>query len=307
MELDQAAPEQIDGMEIPCKTGESLWQNGFPLRVARYDHRRNRRMHRHDFFELVLVTSGHSLHVTPSGSCEISEGDVFLIRPGTAHSYQAVADFSLLNLLYAPELLPLHDMVKSPGYQALFVLEPEQHLPGGAFRHLRLDRETLARAASEADRLDKALSEAKPGCRFRALTIFMGIVSLLADYFTDLSAPRERPELFRLGRILGFLEQSYASPLTLPEIARHAAVSEATLYRLFRDGTGESPISRLNRIRIRHAGALLLNTRLSVSEIAAATGFTDSNYFSRCFRKFTGCSPRKFRETNGNPPPCRER
>ena len=223
------------------------------------------------------------------------------IRPDTAHAYEAVSDFSLVNLIYAPNLLPLCDLAKSPGYQALFVLEPEQWLPGGEFRHLRLDRETLHRAEIEIERLDGTLAENQPGHQFRALAIFMGIVGMLTDYFTELAVPSERQELFRLGLVLSYLEKNYSLPLTLPEIARHAAVSEVTLYRLFRKGTGDSPINCLNRIRLRHARALLLNTRLPVSEIAAATGFTDSNYFSRCFRKFTGLSPREFRERQPRP------
>lgn len=281
---------------IQSLRGDALWKGGFPLRVVRYDHRRNRRMHQHDFFELVLVTSGHARHVTPNGSCDISKGDVFLIRPGTAHAYEAVSDFSLVNLIYAPQLLPLCDLAKSPGYQALFVLEPEQWLPGGGFRHLRLDRETQRRAENEIERLDSTLSENRPGHQFQALAVFMELVGMLTDYFTELTVPSKQQELFRLGQVLSFLEKNYSSALTLPEIARHAAISEVTLYRLIRKGTGESPINCLNRIRIRHARALLLNTRLPVSEIAAATGFADSNYFSRCFRKFTGLSPREFRE-----------
>ena len=134
---------------IQSLRGDALWKGGFPLRVVRYDHRRNRRMHQHDFFELVLVTSGHARHVTPNGSCDISEGDVFLIRPGTAHAYEAVSDFSLVNLIYAPQLLPLCDLAKSPGYQALFVLEPEQWLPGGGFRHLMDDADVDGMATEQ--------------------------------------------------------------------------------------------------------------------------------------------------------------
>ena len=127
----------------------------------------------------------------------------------------------------------------------------------------------------------------------------MGIVSLLADYFSGVSVGEECTDLFRLGRLLGFLEQNYMRPLTLPEMAKQAAVSEVTLYRLFRKGTGESPVNCLNRVRLRHACALLLNTRLPISEVAAATGFADSNYFSRRFRNFAGMSPREFRESGG--------
>ena len=287
------------GAEISCRLGRSFWLDGFPLRVIRCDHRRNRSMHKHDFFELVVVISGSCMHVTPAGSYKIATGDVFLIRPGTVHSYEAVVDFSLVNLLYAPELFPLCDLETSPGYQTLFVLELEHAQPEGAYRHLKLDRETLDRVENEISRLESALAELKPGHQFRALGIFLGIVSLLTDYFTEVSVPEECSELFRLGRLLGFLEQNYMRALTLPKMAKLAAVSEVTLYRLFQKGTGESPINYLNRVRLRHAQAFLLNTRRSITEIAAATGFADSNYFSRCFRKFAGMSPREFRRNGG--------
>lgn len=286
--------------EIPCRPGESLWKDGFPLQVMRFDHNRSRKMHFHDFCELVVVISGSCRHTTLSGEYEISAGDVFLIRPGTAHSYQAVSDFSLVNLLYQPELLPLCDLGNSPGYQALFVLEPELRLPGGSYRHLKLDRETLLRFETKIGQLESALRSTMPGHRFQALTEFMRIVWFLAQYFTATIVPEEQNDLFRLGRLLAFLEENYTLPLTLPEIACHASVSEVTLYRLFLKGTGTAPITYLNRLRIEHARALLLNTRLSVAEIAARTGFGDSNYFSRCFRKFSRCSPREFRQGTTN-------
>ncbi len=288
---------------IPCRSGDLLWKDGFPLLAMRYDHTRSRPMHSHDFCELVIVTSGSCRHTTPAGSYDISAGDVFLIRPGTAHSYTAVSDFSLVNLLYSSELFPLCDLGSNPGYQALFVLEPELRLPGGSYRHLKLDRETLLRIEGKIERLEDALDHPVPGHRFRALTVFMDLVWFLAQYFTAAVVPEEQNDLLRLGRLLGFLEEHYRDPLTLAEIARSASISEVTLYRLFLKGVGEAPIAYLNRIRVEHARALLLNTRLPMAEISARSGFADSNYFSRCFRKFTGCSPREFRQNSGTLPP----
>ena len=44
------------------------------------------------------------------------------------------------------------------------------------------------------------------------------------------------------------------------------------------------------------AKQLLLNRELSITEVAAYTGYSDPNYFSKVFRKYTSMSPRRYRE-----------
>ena len=48
-------------------------------------------------------------------------------------------------------------------------------------------------------------------------------------------------------------------------------------------------------VKIHRAMEFLIRSDMTIAEIAAATGFSDSLYFSRQFRKFTGCSPRNYR------------
>ena len=49
-------------------------------------------------------------------------------------------------------------------------------------------------------------------------------------------------------------------------------------------------------LRIRAAQRFLCETDLRISDIAGLTGFSDANYFSNTFRRYTGCSPRAYRE-----------
>ena len=79
-------------------------------------------------------------------------------------------------------------------------------------------------------------------------------------------------------------------------MAKKAGMSLSTLTRHFRERTGVSPLEYLIRVRLKKASVLLQNPELGLAEIADMTGFTDSNYFCRLFRKYFGISPGKYRQ-----------
>jgi AraC family L-rhamnose operon transcriptional activator RhaR/AraC family L-rhamnose operon regulatory protein RhaS len=105
--------------------------------------------------------------------------------------------------------------------------------------------------------------------------------------------------LLRLGEIIGYMEANYAKPISLPDLATAAHMSERTLARNFRKGLGFSPIDYLIRLRITKACELLRHSDDKIISIAMHVGFSDSNYFWRQFRKVMGQSPREFRRRAG--------
>ena len=64
---------------------------------------------------------------------------------------------------------------------------------------------------------------------------------------------------------------------------------------LFRRQTGYPPKDHFLRLKIQRACQLLDTTELRVVEVAEALGWSDAFYFSRCFRKIIGISPRAYR------------
>jgi len=72
-------------------------------------------------------------------------------------------------------------------------------------------------------------------------------------------------------------------------------MSESSLLSTFKEATGQSPIDYLIHLRIQRAAELLCRSVQSISEIAFAVGFEDSNYFSRQFRQTMHTSPREYR------------
>lgn len=94
------------------------------------------------------------------------------------------------------------------------------------------------------------------------------------------------------------IREHYAEDLTLRDLARHAGVSPEHLVRLFRKYENTTPIQYLWECRMRRAVELLVNTGLSVGEVAQACGFKTSQHFARLIKKETGRSPSEIRRTS---------
>ncbi len=92
-----------------------------------------------------------------------------------------------------------------------------------------------------------------------------------------------------------YIRRHSDSVLSVQEICRHVSVSRSWLFRLFESRMGKSPMQYLNDVRMNKATNLLFYTDKPISEIANLCGFADSMYFSRCFHKYTGLSPSKYR------------
>ena len=84
--------------------------------------------------------------------------------------------------------------------------------------------------------------------------------------------------------------------LTLEEVANHVHLNPAYFSSLFKQSTGSSFKEYLNMVRIEESKRLLANTDYSVIDIAVASGFGDQSYFCRVFKKYTGLTPRQYRQ-----------
>ncbi len=89
-----------------------------------------------------------------------------------------------------------------------------------------------------------------------------------------------------------YMQENYTNPaLKIADICRIGQISEAGLYRHFRDYYGLSPKQYLVNLRLHASLEWLLQGTLSMQQIAEATGFTDAKYFSRAFKKHFGRPP----------------
>lgn len=92
-----------------------------------------------------------------------------------------------------------------------------------------------------------------------------------------------------------YLAQHLTEKLPLGEIAAKFSISVSTLSRVVRQHTGVTAGRWILDERLALARRYLCDTTLPVASVAAKCGIPDYNYFSRIFRRETGCSPRAYR------------
>lgn len=95
----------------------------------------------------------------------------------------------------------------------------------------------------------------------------------------------------RLARVLDYLEANLGRNPGLDELAAAAGFGVSHFKVLFRRSTGMPPHQYLLRRRVERARELLLQGRLSTSQVAAETGFAHQSHMARCMRQVLGVTP----------------
>jgi len=108
-----------------------------------------------------------------------------------------------------------------------------------------------------------------------------------------LGALRDR----QIAQVLGLMHGEPARSWTVPELAREAGMSRATMARRFAILVGEPPLKYLSHWRMLLAADLLRAQSMSVGEAAARVGYQSEAAFSRAFRVVMGMAPARFRRT----------
>jgi AraC family carnitine catabolism transcriptional activator len=99
-----------------------------------------------------------------------------------------------------------------------------------------------------------------------------------------------------LRKAIALIEANIADPLPVPEIARQLGLSQRQLERQFHKGLGCSVVQFGTLVRLQHARVLLIATKLTVREIATATGFNALSHFASAFRKCFDRRPSDYRQ-----------
>ena len=96
-------------------------------------------------------------------------------------------------------------------------------------------------------------------------------------------------------QVIEYIEAHYAEKITLDKLAKHTNFSTAYLSNMIKKETGLNLMDNINKIRVEQSKKLLLNTNLSILEVALRVGFSYQNHFATIFKKFTGVVPSDFR------------
>jgi AraC-like DNA-binding protein len=115
----------------------------------------------------------------------------------------------------------------------------------------------------------------------------------LADALAHKRKPGSESQHMAL-KAMAYIHAFYTEPISRRDVAAHVGLSERHLTRCFHQEVGLTPITYLNRYRVKQAKVLLDAGEKGITEIAVEVGFSSSSYFTRVFRDEAGVSPREY-------------
>ena len=221
--------------------------------------------------DLVLMTGSKLVHVWEQGTCP--QHDIYEI---TVH---ISPDIFYSPLMDKKAFVSIHRMIVRAQRGLAF--------PEAAIRILREDIVNLAQSNESFASVVRLFN------LLYRLSLVEDARELSSSSFVN---AREENEDERISKTKDYIAENYMRDISLTELADRVCMAPESFSRFFRKKTGRTPNRYLIDYRLGIAARMLLNTKLSVSEIGFSCGFNTLSHFNRLFRESKGCTPSEFRE-----------
>ena len=184
----------------------------------------------------------------------------------------------------------------------LIVVEPFFRSETGFRDALHLDQAERMRVQELLREMKRELENKKPGYEAAARAMLVQLLVLAARAHAARREKRSSGEEEVLAGkrtlirdCIAYIEENYAEEIRLETLAGRSFLSPDHFSKVFKRLTRKTPIEFINSLRVDKAKHLLGTTSRSITEIAFQTGFHDSNYFARQFKKITKMTPKQYR------------
>ena len=98
-----------------------------------------------------------------------------------------------------------------------------------------------------------------------------------------------------VNKIIDFIHKNYKADIGIMDIADYLGLSYSHVRKIFKDKTGSNIVDYINKLRISEAKKLLVNTDMSIKDLALLIGYNNDQTFSRVFKKLEGITPGEYR------------
>lgn len=249
---------------------------------------------KHDFWEMVYVDNGRINAVTNGIGCTLEQGQAIFHQPNEVHAH--VSDNRVPNNMLVISFTASGDKMS--------------FFKNKTFTFDKTSKALLSLFLQEAkNALGTIPSDYKNKKALKFLPDVFGAAQLLQCYFTELliclvrsgSNLSERvaasKQAYKVASnslcelITDYLKSNAYSRLTLDSLCEHFLLGKTQLCKIFREGTGQSPMDYFSEIKIAEAKKLLREKKYSVSQISDMLGYSTMHNFTRAFKNKTSLSP----------------
>ena len=236
------------------------------------------RMHWHERMEILRIRKGKIKIDFGTFSSVFKEGEVVIIHPNQLHKGTLIGEY----VKYDTFMFDLRSF-----YNDTDVCK--KYLPPVFDGKTRFMQSTDNKDIISC--IDSAIACSSNGTNnFYITSLIYKLFALLYENCLIEESKNESIDK-SIQEVVEFIEKNYSSDLTTEKLSTHFKYSKPYFCRKFKDSTGLSPMNYIKILRVEKAYKFLKNGENDVSEISVKCGFTDPNYFTRCFKAHFGFPP----------------
>lgn len=247
--------------------------------------------HWHAEMELLHVISGRFFLTIDEESFSLAAGDTVYIAPGRLHGGKPE------QCVYACIVFDAHLLLKTNAFCRPLITDVESRRVDILPRFPAMDQElrpTLEQLFEAVRQRQEGWALTTVGCLFA----FFGGAFRLGAYRLNAAPPdRESRNVLKLKTVFELMESRLDNPPTLRELSASIGMSPKYFCRFFKLATHQTPMEYLGYYRIEQACLEMATTDKNVTEIALDLGYSELNYFIRCFKKHKGVTPKKYMDS----------
>ncbi|PIH60548.1 AraC family transcriptional regulator [Paenibacillus sp. LK1] len=281
-------------MAVPTFLETGHMTEGLPIRVIHTENQFNFAAHWHEEVEMVVVDGMNGRIGVNNHVYELKQGDVLLIKPGDVHCFLPGTNH-LTIIQFRLELLTGSFITDNEAQNLRELFNKTVVIPSNISNEKNLGKYIDALANEEKDQ--------QAGYRWlmvaRLYDLIVHMLRTNAPITDKLTSgwPCSSSKKFEfLESVCEYLEEHYAEPIKLDQVAEHIKFSKFHVCKLFKEIKGITLMEYLNHFRIIKSEWALLFREESILDIAIGHGFNNVNSYNRLFKKYNDCTPSEFRK-----------
>lgn len=242
--------------------------------------------HKHDFFQILLVTSGSGTHRIDFIEHKVAAGQIYMMKPGQMHSWKLTR--GVKGILVEFNYQSLNSFKESARLMNDFSSSPEVF---GASKKDFSEVIELVKIMLRESELKRELHDLSLQGH---LTAFL--IHLIRLYQKNL---KQEKVLTIIERFRALVEKHFKTEHAVDFYARELNTSPKALTMQLSRSIGKPPRQLIQERILLEAKRYLAFSDLSIAEIGYELGFEDANYFTRFFRVHEKKAPVRFRKERG--------
>lgn len=247
--------------------------------------------HFHEPYEIYYLLAGERQYFIKDHTYRVCKGDVVFIDKNELHKTGDVG-------------APYHERILI-NFQERFLAKFDEPLLFEPFRRknrrlsLNLpEREWIERELFEMIEEDaQSLPGSETALQAKLASLLIWCARKLRSQEREMGPDvHESPAHRKISEVVEYINERYATPMSLESVARTHYVSPYHLSRMFKRVTGFSFVEYVNSVRVREAQRLLRETNWKVTRIAEQVGYENIGHFGRVFKQLTKTNPLDYRK-----------